>query len=104
MVDELTVDIKVGKRLSNLSVSVFDAQGRLVRSNVVMDIDVNAGNKEYKIDVSEFDSGVYSLKIRMDSHVINKKVNRIRSIRINSIPKIEAPTRKQSGLFFMIIT
>ena len=74
VVDQLTVDIQVVKPISDLKIDIFDAQGRIARANIVMDVDVNVGNKAYKIDMHELPKGVYSLRVKMDARKIVKKL------------------------------
>jgi len=74
VVNELTLELVITKPVEDLTVNIFDAQGRIVRKNAIMDIDVSTGAKTYRIDVRDFSEGVYSMKIMLDRKEIVKKL------------------------------
>ncbi len=74
VVNEVTFDFELGKWTSELSVDIYDVQGQLVKKNVVMDIDVSAGKKVYKLDIDDLAKGVYNVKIKADRQEMNKKL------------------------------
>jgi hypothetical protein len=74
VVDELTLDMTITKQVKDLVVSIYDAQGRTARANAIVDIDIEAGANSYKLDVSDFARGVYSMKIKLDRKEIVKKL------------------------------
>ncbi len=75
VVDELTVELDSENTIGELKVHVLNAQGQTVKSNLILDVNVNPGQKAYKLDVKDLDNGIYTLKVIVDeSKVINKKV------------------------------
>lgn len=74
VVEELTVDIEILKMTDELSINIYDAYGQLVRKNIVFDIQVPQGIKQYKIDMIDMAQGVYNLEIKIDKHRVSKKL------------------------------
>lgn len=71
---ELNLDVDYFSPTENMNVSIFDLQGRRVADNIISDRDVKTGNKNYKVDVSNYAEGVYSLEIKMDNQIQNLKL------------------------------
>ncbi len=57
----------------NVSLALYDVQGRLIRSNVAASV---VGNFEYTMNLSDFPTGVYLLKISQGDLTYNKKIVR----------------------------
>ncbi len=74
VVDELTLDLSSDKFVSELKVDIYNAQGQLMQNNAVIDLDVPKGRKLYKLAVSKYPPGVYTLNINMDGFESTKKV------------------------------
>jgi len=74
VVDELSIDLMVYQSVSEFSIDIFDAQGRIARKSLVMDLDVMEGEKKYRVSVSDLSKGIYTIKINMDGSQIVKKL------------------------------
>ena len=74
VVDELTLQIDIAATVDDLNVDIYDAQGRLAKANAIIDVDIEAGQKSYKLNVRDFAKGVYSMKINLDRDQIVKKL------------------------------
>jgi uncharacterized repeat protein (TIGR01451 family) len=74
VVDELTLELDIAKPVTDLVVNIYDAQGKIARANAIMDIDLKSGTKSYKLNVTDFAKGVYSMKIKLDRKEIVKKL------------------------------
>ncbi len=74
VVDELTLDVEVGYDVTDFVVNLFDAQGRLVRSNLIMDLDLTPGKKVYKVNVKDLAKGIYTIKVNLDRKQVVKKL------------------------------
>ncbi len=74
VVDEMTLDLELGYDVADLNVNLFDAQGRIVRSNLIVDFDLATGKKLYKVNVKELAKGIYTIKVNLDRKQIVKKL------------------------------
>jgi len=74
VVNEVTIELGVTKAVSDMSIDVFNAEGKLVRKNLVMDLDLSPGSKKYKMNVSQMAKGVYSVHVNLDNDKIVKKL------------------------------
>ena len=74
VVNELTLELSITREIDDLTVNIFDAQGRIARKNALMDIGVPVGVKTYNLNVTDLAKGVYSMKIQLDRREIVKKL------------------------------
>ena len=74
VVNDLTIEVELYKSVDDLSIDIYDAAGQLVRKSIVMDIDLTPGTKKYKLNVADMAKGVYSVRINVGKHKINKKL------------------------------
>jgi len=70
----LRIDIQLKAAVNNISIDVFDAVGQIVRRNAFKDANVQAGKKQYTLDLSDFNEGVYTLKVNIDNTTRVKKI------------------------------
>ena len=74
VVDELSIDISITRSVKKLTADLYNANGELVKSSLLIDYDLSQGDKSYKINVNDITGGVYSVKIQLDNKVITKKI------------------------------
>jgi len=73
-VNELNFDFTIYNEVSDLTVNIFDASGRVVRKNAIVDIELENGNKLYRISLDDINEGLYSVHINMDGQSILRKL------------------------------
>ncbi|NNK89453.1 MAG: hypothetical protein HKO89_02495, partial [Saprospiraceae bacterium] len=74
VVNELTVELEIMRDVDEISVHLYDGLGRMVRKNLLVDINIEAGVKQYKLDMTDLTQGVYSLSIHLDKHKLVEKI------------------------------
>jgi hypothetical protein len=74
VVSEVTFELNVVRSINELSIDIYDSQGRLVMAKAVIDYDVEEGIKAYKLNVDEMAKGVYTVRVNMDNSIINRKI------------------------------
>ncbi len=71
-IDELSIELDL-KELSEVKISIWDANGKLVLKNALNRI-LESGKHAEKLDVKQLDSGVYQMKININSESIYSKL------------------------------
>ncbi len=74
VVDNLNVSIELNDDVNELMADLYDTQGRLVKSTLINESNLSKGTVRYSIGMSDYDKGVYYLRITMDDQEINKKL------------------------------
>ncbi len=71
-IDDVNVDMSISQ-LSEVKISIWDANGKVVRDNVFM-AQLEAGEHTRTIDISGLSAGVYQLKLKIGRETINQKL------------------------------
>ena len=71
-VDMVNIDVTL-REASDIKVSIWDADGKLVRANV-LDQELKAGFHNNRVDISYLINGVYTVRVQIGSQVINKRL------------------------------
>ncbi len=71
-VDMVNIDVTLS-RTSTIRVSIWDAEGKLVRADV-LDKELSAGFHNNQVDISYLVNGVYTVKVNIGTKVTNKRL------------------------------
>ncbi len=73
VVNELTVESIFKYSVSSMKGDIYDDTGRLVVRDILDIKNINLNKKQqHKLDVSELNQGLYTLKLQIDDHIIVK--------------------------------
>ena len=74
VVDNMTIQVRNEKAAEQLSITLYDVQGKQISQLKLVDIDIEIGTHKYEMDVSSLDAGIYLINVEVDEELFTERV------------------------------